>query len=153
MASSHKATVIARQMAEDIRLRSGLAAVVGVDSSANTTITVGTGAAGSQSAYIRIILENGWNMVNPIWPDFTSLQQRVYTPHITQVVLESSTVAGVPLMTLSNLSKLLMDITKSGTKVELYLSANTTAVSATSIAAGNKVATLDDLFNPLLSTM
>jgi hypothetical protein len=146
--SSHKASVIARQMGEALKLRTGLALFQSVDASGNPTLLLGSGAAGSQSAFIRIKLEESIQ-TDPV----TYSAARVYTPHITQVVLETSSVAGLPLLNAGNYAKLLLDVTQPGTKVEIYLSANGNAVGVEDIVSANKVATLDDLFHPLTSTM
>lgn len=148
MAATHKSTVIARQMAEDLGLRTGLAITTGLDASANPTILVGAGTAGSQSAFIRIKQQDTvWT--NPI----LGTTQRVYTPHVVQVVVETSTIANVPLLTAANFSKILMDVTKFGTKVEIYMSANTNTVGVEDIVSGNLKVTLDDIYHPITNTM
>jgi hypothetical protein len=148
MAATHKSTVIARQMAEDLKLRTGLTITTGLDSSANPTILVGAGTAGSQSAFIRI------KQQDVIFQDpVTYNTARSYTPHVTQVVVETSTIANVPLLTGANFSKILMDVLKFGTKVELYMSANTNAPEVSDITSGNLKTTLDALYHPLNETM
>jgi hypothetical protein len=149
MAATHKSTVIARQMAEDLKLRTGLVTTSGLDASANPTILLGAGTAGSQSAFIRIKQQEN------IFPDpiFGITTQRSYTPHVTQIVVETSTIANVPLLTGANFSKILMDVLKFGTKVELYMSANTDAPAVGEITTANLKATLDALFHPLTETI
>jgi hypothetical protein len=72
---------------------------------------------------------------------------------VTQIVVETSTIANVPLLTGANFSKILMDVLKFGTKVELYMSANTDAPAVGEITTANLKATLDALFHPLTETI
>lgn len=148
MAATHKSTVIARQMAEDLKLRTGLAVTTGLDASANPTILLGAGTAGSQSAFIRLKQQEAI-FTDPV----TYNAVRVYTPHVVQLVLETSTIANVPLLTAANYAKILTDVMKFGTKVEIYMSANTNAPDVADITSSNLKATLDDLFHPLTSTI
>ncbi|WNM70325.1 hypothetical protein [Myxococcus phage Mx1] len=147
MPATHKATVIARQLAEDFKIRSGLVVTTGLDADANPLIKVGAQTAGSQSALIRL------KQVESIQTDGIGLPQRVYTPHVIQVVLETSTIANVPLFTIANLSRLMLDVTKFSTKVEIYMSANGNSVGVEDIVAANLKVTLDDLYHPLTSSM
>jgi hypothetical protein len=149
MAATHKSTVMARQMAEDLKLRTGLAITTGLDASANPTILVGAGTAGSQSAFIRI------KQQDVIFPDpiFGVTTQRAYTPHVTQIVVETSGTANVPLLTGANFAKILTDVLKFGTKVELYMSANTNAPDVADITSSNLKTTIDALYHPLTETM
>lgn len=146
MAATEKAVQIARQLAEDLGLRTGLAVVKGVDSSGNPTIALGTGVAGSQSAFLRCLQQSS------LGTDGVGLTQRVYTPHIIQIVLETSTLANVPLLTGVNEAKVWYDTTKFGTRVELYLSANGTGPSVAGIT-GSPAVVIDDLWHPLTSTI
>lgn len=149
MAATYKSSVIARQLAENLALRTGLDATVGKDTDNNPTIALGAGTAGSQSAFIRVkqdydpaLEENGIGQT-----------QRRYTPHVIQIVLETSTIAAVALMTEANKAKVMKELMAFGTKVELYMSANTDPVAVGEITSANLVATIDDLWHPLTSTI
>lgn len=148
MAATQKAVAIARQLAEDLGLRTGLAAVAGVDGSGNPTIALGTQTAGSQAAFI--LIKQDYSPALEI--DGIGNTQRRYTPHIIQVVLETSTIANVALMTEKNKAMLWKEVQKFGTKCDLYLSANTVAVSSAAIT-GAPAVSVDDLWQPLLSTI
>lgn len=146
MAATEKAVQIARQLAEDLGLRTGLAVVKGVDASGNPTISLGTLTAGSQGAFIRVTQESS------IQVDGIGNPQRVYTPHIIQLVLELSTTTKVAIVKEDLLAQVIYDTTKFGTKVELYNSANTVAPSVAGIT-GSPVVTINDLWHPLTSTI
>lgn len=148
MAATYKSTVLARQMAEDLKIRTGLAVTTGLDSSGNPTILVGAGTAGSQSAFIRIKQQD-----NIFTDPVTYNAARSYTPHVTQVVVETSSIANVPLLTGANYAKILTDVLKIGTKVELYMSANTNAPDVADITSSNLKATIDALFHPFTETI
>ncbi len=147
MATTAKAQSLIRQLAEDLTLRlSALTVTAGTDSSGNPQITVGTGIAASQSAFIRCIPESTLQV------DGLGLTQRVYTPHIIQFVLETSTIAAVALMTEANKMLLLGELLKHGTKVELYMSANANAVDVADIT-GTPVQVWASLWQPLTNQM
>jgi len=149
MAATQKAVAIARQLAENLALRTGLAAVSGVDASGNPTIALGTQSAGQQAAFIRV--KQDYDPALEV--DGVGNAQRRYTPHVIQVVLETSTIANVPLMTGANQVMMWKEVEVFGTKIQLYMTANTTAVSVTGIDAANLKATVDDLWQPMLSTI
>jgi hypothetical protein len=145
MASTAKANSLARQIKEDLSLRlSALACTLGYDASGNPQVTVGAGTAASQSAYIRVISEASSQV------DALGLAQRVYTPHIIQLVLETSTIPAVALMTEANKFLLLGELLKHGTKLELYMSANANAVDASDIT-GTPVQVWNHLWQPLVN--
>ncbi len=144
MASTAKANSIARQLKEDLALRlSSLAIADGYDASGNPQVTLGTLLAASESAYIRVIPES------TIQVDGLGLTQRVYTPHIIQIVLEMFTTTNLTYMTAPKLMLLLGECLKHGTKVELYLSDNTDVVAVGEIIADNLVQTWSHLWQPL----
>lgn len=149
MAATQKAVAIARQLAEDLKLRTGLTTVVaGVDASANPTIAFGALTAGSQSAFIRV--KQDYDPALEL--DVIGNTQRRYTPHVIQIVLETSTIANVSLLTAKLFAQMLKDTEKFGTKIEIYMTTNTTAVSVAGIT-GTPVVVLDDLWNPMTSTI
>lgn len=149
MAATYKSAVLARQLAEVLSIRLGLTTVEGRDASGNPTISIGTLAAASQSAFIRI--KQDYDPALEL--DGIGNVQRRYTPHVVQVVLEMSTITNVPLMTIANLTKLMGELAHIGAKVEIYLSANTAPVAVGEIVSGNLKVTFDDLWHPLTSTI
>lgn len=148
-----KAQSLARQLKEDLALRlSSLGATLDVDASGYPTVTVGDNSApGNQAAFIRVREEEVMGSLNK---DSLGLTQNVYTPHVIQVAVETSGTAGVTLVTLANLSLLLGEVMKHGTKVELWLEDNGTAPTVTTFStASKKKQTWDHLYHPLTSTM
>lgn len=109
----------------------------GFDASGLPTLLVGAGTAGSQSAFIRV------KPIDSIGTDSLGLTQRSFGPHVIQVVLETSTIANVALMLESNKLPLLGELLGRGTRVELYMSANTNAVDVADITSGNLKQTWD----------
>jgi hypothetical protein len=100
---------------------------------------IGAATAGSQSAIVKVqdfSIPGATNAIN--------LAQAVYgNPAIAQVLLETSTLAGVPLLTAVNQLALLNTVAFRGLRVELYMTANTVPVTIGAIVAGNLVATWD----------
>ena len=105
------------------------------DTDGSPYVLVGAGTAGSQSAIVKITGEQ------PLGVDGLGLTPRAFSPHVAQVVLETSTIANVALMTEANKLALMGEVEKFGTKIELYMSANTNAVDPTDIVVGNLKAT------------
>ncbi len=118
-------------------VRKGYTVTDTVDSSNNAALALGAGTAGSQSAYIKV------KPIDSIGTDSIGLTQRSFGPHVIQVVLETSTIANVSLLTGANLLAIMGCILPMGTRVELYMSANTNAVGPEDIVSGNLKATWD----------
>lgn len=143
---------MAHELADILKKRvSALTITEGFDTSTDgphPTISIGALTAGSQSMFIRI---------KPIsWPsaqNSVGLVDSIYTPHVIQCVLETSTIANVALMTEANKNKILVEVFKRGAKVELYMSANTNAVEVSDITSGNLKAEIEaDLYWNTLSS-
>lgn len=139
MANSYKAIVLRDVLMSDLAITlSGLARTKGFGAAAqDPTIQIGTGAAGSQSAFIRI------KQLASINTDVLGLAQNVFTPHVIQVGLEASTVANCPLLTIDNMTVLMGELMKMGVRMEVYLTANTVAPIEGSLVAGNLKATFN----------
>lgn len=144
---SAKSLSFAAELRDDLARRFATVSSVGFDASANPTILIGAGTAGSQSAFIRVI------DFQPLGVDGIGLAQRAYgTPLVVQVVLETSTIANVSLLTGANILPLLAELGVRGARVELYMSANTNAPEVSDIITANLRATFDpDMKNKLQS--
>ncbi len=130
--------IFATRLASDLQRR-GYTVAQGTASDGAPTIAIGAGTAGSQSAFIKIArFSAGSGSLNAIG---TALDSPV--PLLVQVVIETSTIANVGLLTAANLLPIVTECVKPGSRVELYMSANTAAPSAAGIAAGNLKLTLD----------
>jgi hypothetical protein len=117
--------------------RRGFVCVNGFDTNGLPTIALGTQSAGQQAAFIRV------EAVPSIGTDSLGLTQRAFGPHVIQVVLETSSVANVALLLESNKLPIMGEILGRGTRVELYLSSNGTAVAIGQIVSANLKATWD----------
>lgn len=96
------------------------------------TASQGTLVAGQQAALVKLIA------LQPLGVDGLGLTPRSFGPHTMQVVLEMSTITNVGLMTDANKMLLLENVGKFGTKIELYMSANTVAISLAAITGTPK---------------
>jgi len=137
MAQSYKSQALAAELRDALAKRFATVSSVLFDTDGSPYVLVGAGTAGSQSAIVKVSAEQ------PLGVDGLGLTPRAFTPHVMQVVLETSTIANVALMTEANKLALLGEVEKWGTKVELYMSANTNAVDPTDITSGNKKAEWD----------
>lgn len=132
MANSYKAVALRDTLFSDLSITlSGLARAKSFGTSQDPCIAIGAGTAGTQSAFVRI------KQLASINTDVLGLAQNVFTPHVIQLVLEASTVANCPLLTIDNLTTLMGELMKTGVRLEVYLSANTNAPDEADITAGN----------------
>lgn len=150
MAFDKVSQVLAASLVDELTARykaAGLAVALSFDASQNAVITVGTAAAGSQSAVVRIL------PYPSIGVDGLGLTQTSYGPHTMQVVLEQlAGNTGTTVCTAATLAQLNMALLRRGARVETYLTANTTAVSVAGIT-GTPAAVVDSLQYPLTSTI
>lgn len=107
------------------------------DSDGEPYFLIGAGTAGSQSAIVK------YKTYAPLGVDGVGLTPRAFTPVTCQVVLETSTIANVALMTEINELALLGELAHRGNRLELYMTANTVAVTVGGITGGNLKATFD----------
>jgi hypothetical protein len=135
MAQSYKSQALAAEIRDALAKRFTTVSAVRFDTDGSPYVLVGAGTAGSQSAIVKISAEQ------PLGVDGFGLTPQAFTPHVAQVVLETSTIANVALMTEANKLALLGEVEKFGTKIELYMSANTNAVGTEDIVSGNLKAT------------
>ena len=145
---SYKSIVLADELANELVKRCApLAVVQGVDSSGNSTITVGTNAAGSPGCFIRlmpVVYPNSFNVIGQA--------STIYTPDVLQLVTEANPAggAGADINTVAQLLSFLAPSLRKGTTFEWYLSANGTPPSVSAIT-GTPAGTFDDLYWPLIS--
>jgi hypothetical protein len=135
---SYKSVALRDELSSSLAVRlSALSRTKGFDSSQNPTLQLGAGTAGTQSAFIRI------KPLDSINVDVLGLAQNVWTPHIVQLVLETSSVAGVQLLLMTTLGILMPALASIGARLEVYMSANGTAADASQITAANLKSTFD----------
>lgn len=92
-----------------------------------------TPAAGEQVMAIRI-KKNATDFT-----DSVGLTQKIYAPLMMQVIEESSSVAGLSILTAANKARLDSELAKMGVTEERYLNANTTAVTLAQFASDGTV--------------
>lgn len=89
-------------------------------------ILVGAGTAGTQSAILKLkeVAPLGNTIIGSALPAVG------YAQHVLQVILESSTVGtSVPLLTVVNQMPIIGEALARGTRVEVYTTANATAIT------------------------
>jgi hypothetical protein len=140
MASIHKKnSAIARDLVQRLTVRTSLTIVAGTDSNGCPTIAIGAGSPGGQNAFIRLL------ELPSIGTNAVGNSQDSYGPSVAQLVLETSTIANVELLTVSNQWLLLGELFRVGMEVDLYLSANGTAPVIAGIT-GTPAATFNNLY-------
>lgn len=107
------------------------------DTDGEPYLLIGAGTAGSQSAIVKV------KTYAPLGVNVIGLAATAFAPLVTQIVLETSTIANVPLLIQSNVLALLGELGHRGARQELYMTANTVAVTVGAIIAGNLKATFD----------
>lgn len=136
--ASQKAMSLCSDLRDSLLRRTTLAVGgISFDTDLAPFFTVGAGTAGSQSILIKV------KEIVPVGTDALGLAAVGFTPTVIQCVLETSTIANVALMTEANEVPLLGEILKRATRVELYMSANTVAITVGAIIAGNLKSTFD----------
>jgi len=135
MAQSYKSQALAAELRDALLKRFATVSAILFDTDGSPYLLVGAGTAGSQSALVKVSAEQ------PLGVDGLGMTPRAFSPHVMQVVLETSTIANVALMTEANKLALMGEVEKWGTKIELYMSANTNAVGPEDIVSGNLKAT------------
>lgn len=129
--------MFATRLASDLQRRGFTVAQGVVAADGAPSILVGAGTAGSQSAFIKIATYAGGSL------NAVGLALNSPSPIVVQLVIETSTITNVGLLTAANLLPIVTESVKPGARVELYMSANTTAPSVAGIAVGNLKLTLD----------
>jgi hypothetical protein len=140
MAQSYKSQALAQELQNALSKRFPVVSAVQFDVDGSPFVLVGTGVVATQSAIVKVSAEQALG-TNALGQPAAS-----FTPHVMQIVLETSTVANVALMVEASKLALFGECQKFGTKVELYMSPNTNAVDPTDIVVGN----LKAVWNPNL---
>lgn len=135
MASTAKAVATARQLVDTLKQRGYTVtqsfSTVDADGNPAPTIQVGTGAAGSASAFIKVKPAAAWGK------DVLGLTQNVFTPHSIQMVIENVSAAGAIPLPYANFAEIWAVLTAQGSRSELYVRANGGASVETDITTGN----------------
>lgn len=142
MATPFKANRIAKHLREALLLRLGSAweCDESLDASNNPVLTLRKTADGAwttaeEYAVIRV------KPIDPITTtDTFGLAVETHTPHIVQLITETSAAAGIGFMSAATVAKILAEIFKVGSKTEVYLSATTVKPTTTLMAAAQLVA-------------
>jgi hypothetical protein len=148
MSLTHKkAQTLARSLADSLAVRLPLLVVTaGTDASGNPTVTIndGTPATTEQNLFLRVLEMPSLGL------DSLGNAQQSYGPHVIQLAMETSTLAGVGFPTDANRLMVMGEVLQLSTRVEVYLEANGTVPSVSSLVAGNLVATFENLrFAPM----
>lgn len=144
---SYKAQELASEIVDRLKQRfASLTVTLSSDTDQYPLISVGALTAGSQSFVIKIAPVD-WSQAVDIFGNAAE----AFGPHRAQVVLETSTIANVPLLTGANVLLMLGEAALWGTSLELYLTANGTPPSSAGIASANLKQTFyPQLYRPYL---
>ncbi len=130
----YASTSRARELANQLKVRAArfatpLAVTESQDTSGNPLVIVGVvSAAAGAGATIRL-RQIDW----PLVQDSIGLPQKVYGPHVSELVYE----AGVAADTVEMISTLEMALAQLGTRVDIYQSPNGTAADYTQFLPAN----------------
>lgn len=152
MSTSKKALALARVLQDNLTIRLGflatpLTVVASTDTNGNPVLSVGTISAGQQGAVIRVL------PVAQIGNNALGSAQESYTPHTIQVCTESTATAGTDLLLALNALPIHGEVLRTGTRVELYQTANGTPPSTSAMIAANLIASFDNLNFSLIGAM
>lgn len=166
--SAYRPVSIARVLKDQLNFRlqtAGLTAVSSLDTAGNPVLTISTGGAwatGAQYAVLQFVTGTAQANINT---DVLGLTQTVWTPDIIRVNVEGNTFAAGAVPTSSDFTSVLSfannlqimgAVLNFGTRVELWNSGHGVQPAITGtppLPTGTLVASFDDLFNPMTSTM
>lgn len=132
MAASAKSLSLALELRDRLARRTALAiGEIAFDTDGGAWFLVGAGTAGSQSMVIKS------KEIAPLGVDGIGNAAKGYAQTVMQCVVETSTIAATALLTMANMVPLLGEVLRQGSRVELYMSANTNTVGVEDITAGN----------------
>jgi hypothetical protein len=142
-----KSAAIARNLADNLAVRLPLLVVTsGTDASGNPTVNVndGTPATTENNLFLRVLEMPSLGL------DSLGNAQQSYGPHVIQMAMETSTLAGLGFPTDAVRLSVMGEVLQMSTRVEVYLEANGTVPSVSSLLAANLVATFENLrFAPM----
>lgn len=154
--ATYPSLVMAQQLAEVIKARLGLAAVIGQDANGDPTVAFGPGTTTTASAFVRIKPRQTsayFDVVGHVQPQYGR-------PHVAQILFEgTATSLGVLTVAQPLLVTLVAELARTGVRSELYVGPSgatglaTLANLNTEVAAGNLDASWEDFYNPLTNTM
>jgi hypothetical protein len=155
--ANYKAEAIVRDLVQKLKMRLGSTWAITQTTDSLTgfngknpvlkisRVADGTWTTAEEYAYIRIKGED------TIQEDVVGLTQRVYAPHVCQIVTEA-TAGGDSTMKAANLFPIICTIANYGMKMELYHSEATKEPAEAEIKPANLKATFTpDLYHPLTS--
>lgn len=132
MAISAKSLSLVQELRSRLANRTTLAlGEIAFDTDGGAWFLIGTGAAGSQSMVVKS------KQIDPLGNDVIGTAARGYAQTVIQLVVETSTIAATALLTAANFLPLVGEVLRQGSRVELYMSANTNTVGVEDITAGN----------------
>lgn len=136
MPASAKSLSLLKELKDRLARRTTLTiGDIAFDTDGGGYFLIGAGTAGTQSMLVKS------KQIDPVGYDGIGLAARGYAQTVLQVVLETSTVASVPLLTGANMLSLMGEVLRQGSRVELYLSPNTDNVGVDEITSGQLVQT------------
>ena len=138
MAASAKSLSLCLELKDRLARRTTLAVGdIAFDTDGGAYFLVGAGTAGSQSMLVKS------KQIDPMGTDVIGLAAKGYSQTVLQVVVETSTIANTALLTAANMLNLMGEVLRQGSRVELYMSANTNTVGVEDLISGNLKATWD----------
>lgn len=156
---SYKANALADELVSTLTVRlsaapsyQGAAAIAvakAFDTDGQPMITIGTQAAGSKSATIKI---GTTTQMSAMPQNSLGLAATVFTPHVAQVIIEGISATGTFPLGFDNLTLIAAEVLARGTRYELYVTATAVAPTIANKPATPAVA-VDSLYWPLTSTM
>lgn len=138
MPASAKSLSLLKELKDRLARRTALAVgEISFDTDGGGWFLVGAGTAGSQSMVVKS------KEIAPVGFDGIGLAARGYAQTVVQLVFETSTIANTSLLTAANFVPLLGEVLRQGSRVEVYMSANTNTVDVTDITTANLRSTWD----------
>lgn len=132
MPISAKSLALVKELKDRLARRTTLAiSDLSYDTDGGAWFLIGTGAAGTQSMVVKS------KQIDPVGFNGIGLAATGYAQTVLQVVVETSTIANVSLLTGANFLNLMGEVLRQGSRVELYMSANTNTVGVEDIIPAN----------------
>jgi len=158
---SERAFNLARLIQDEFKVRFAADASLSInaltfDASGFPVLSIGNGTAGQKNAVIRIkqiqdqAIQASLGLVNSV-----GLVQDNWGPHVTQICLEANNAAaaGADVMDFDSLLPIVARVSLTGTRVEVYRTANGTAPTVAGIISANLKGSYENLQYPLISSM